>query len=339
MSDYLIAEPPLLVLPTLAKSIGLNEAIMLQQCHYWMLRSPHGRDGRTWFWKRQEDWQAEFPFWSKATIKRIAKSLRESKLLDTEHFNAKDWDHKTWWSINYKEFARLEARIKADLPRLAQIDPIEEPGPAPADRLNLSQSKRSTRARRLAQDDPISKETNTTSETTAAEGTAAAFASLLDAGVAEATAQDLIAKYGADRAKAVAADPACHAARNPAGWIVSALKAGYGGSPAATDTKKPAAPPPPKVDPDDAAIAAAHKEAAATLEAVSDEEFSAWKARLAEAFPEEANRIRRMGRSNGRLASMLVDGLCDPPAAPTPAKKAKAAKKTAKRPRRPKRPG
>lgn len=36
MSRLLINEQPLLVLPSLACEIGLNEALMLQQIHYWM---------------------------------------------------------------------------------------------------------------------------------------------------------------------------------------------------------------------------------------------------------------------------------------------------------------
>lgn len=35
-AQLLINEPPLQVLPTLAKTIGLNEAIVLQQVHYWL---------------------------------------------------------------------------------------------------------------------------------------------------------------------------------------------------------------------------------------------------------------------------------------------------------------
>jgi len=37
-SSLLIAVPPLIVLPTLATLVGLNEAIFLQQLHYWLLR-------------------------------------------------------------------------------------------------------------------------------------------------------------------------------------------------------------------------------------------------------------------------------------------------------------
>ena len=35
-SKLLIDEPPLQVLPSLALKIGLNEAIILQQVHYWL---------------------------------------------------------------------------------------------------------------------------------------------------------------------------------------------------------------------------------------------------------------------------------------------------------------
>ena len=36
MSNLLIEEPPLQVLPSLALAVGLNEAIILQQMHYWL---------------------------------------------------------------------------------------------------------------------------------------------------------------------------------------------------------------------------------------------------------------------------------------------------------------
>lgn len=44
MSKLLINERPIQVLPRLAKEIGLNEEIFLQQLHYWL--TPH--DGTTW---------------------------------------------------------------------------------------------------------------------------------------------------------------------------------------------------------------------------------------------------------------------------------------------------
>ena len=39
MNKLLLNEPPLMILPTLASNIGLNEAIFLQQLHYWIEKS------------------------------------------------------------------------------------------------------------------------------------------------------------------------------------------------------------------------------------------------------------------------------------------------------------
>ena len=45
MSNLLIDDYPILVLPSLATEIGLNEAIVLQM-HYWLKKSNHNYDGR-----------------------------------------------------------------------------------------------------------------------------------------------------------------------------------------------------------------------------------------------------------------------------------------------------
>ena len=37
MNSYLINEYPLQVLPSLCKKVGINEAIFIQELHYWLL--------------------------------------------------------------------------------------------------------------------------------------------------------------------------------------------------------------------------------------------------------------------------------------------------------------
>ena len=81
MNKLLLNEPPLIVLPSLAFSIGLNEAIFLQQLHYWIQKSSTNFDGKNWVYKTPKDWEKEFPFWSKSTIKRAINSLKKSKIL------------------------------------------------------------------------------------------------------------------------------------------------------------------------------------------------------------------------------------------------------------------
>ena len=102
MSRLLIDEPPLQVLPSLAKEIGLNEAIMLQQMHYWLIKNSHEFEGVKWFYKTLEDWQTEFPFWSIMTIRRTLSNLEKQKVIRVGNFNKKKFDKTKWYTIEYQ---------------------------------------------------------------------------------------------------------------------------------------------------------------------------------------------------------------------------------------------
>lgn len=102
--NLLINEPPLQVLPTLANKIGLNEAIVLQQMHYWLRISKNERDGFIWVYKSYPDWQREFPFWSETTVKRIITSLEKQQLIiSTDIYNKMPIDRTKWYRINYEK--------------------------------------------------------------------------------------------------------------------------------------------------------------------------------------------------------------------------------------------
>ena len=75
-SSILFKEEPLVINRGLAKLIGLNEAIVLQQVHYWLdinrKTKNNFHDGRTWTYNTYETWQEEnFDIWSLRTVKRI----------------------------------------------------------------------------------------------------------------------------------------------------------------------------------------------------------------------------------------------------------------------------
>ena len=106
MIRLLINEPPLQVLPSLAKEIGLNEAIMLQQMHYWLLKSANEFTGVKWFYKTLEEWQTEFPFWSAMTIRRTLGSLEKQKIIKIGNFNKKKFDKTKWYTIDYQRVNR-----------------------------------------------------------------------------------------------------------------------------------------------------------------------------------------------------------------------------------------
>jgi len=111
-SSLLINESPLQVLPSLAVLVGLNEAIVLQQTHYWIKNDKVGKviKGKKWVYNSIKEWQENFPFWSESTIKRAFAHLKELGVIVTEQFNKHDWDSVNYYSIDYE---KLESLIKS----------------------------------------------------------------------------------------------------------------------------------------------------------------------------------------------------------------------------------
>jgi hypothetical protein len=121
-SKMLINEPPLMFQPSLAKKTSVNEAIALQQLHYWLLlnadKPDHIKDGRVWCWNTYEEWQKNnFPFWSISTIKRAFSDLESRGLIIKGRFNKLSFDRTGWYTIDYDALDRLSS---------GQVDPIDE---------------------------------------------------------------------------------------------------------------------------------------------------------------------------------------------------------------------
>lgn len=101
MSKLLLDESPILVLPSLATKVGLNEAIFIQQLHYWLKESNNIRDDYKWIYNTYEDWQEQFPFWSISTIRRIITKLEKANLIIIGNYNKMKIDNTKWYRINY----------------------------------------------------------------------------------------------------------------------------------------------------------------------------------------------------------------------------------------------
>ena len=108
MSKLLMNEVPLMVQPSLAKKVGLNEALFLQQLHYWLERSTKVINERRWIYNSVGAWQKQFSFWSVSTIKRIIASLEKRKLIISGNFNSFSMDRTKWYTIDYDELDKLE---------------------------------------------------------------------------------------------------------------------------------------------------------------------------------------------------------------------------------------
>lgn len=108
MSKLLLDEPPLMVLPKLAEKVGLNEAIILQQIHYWLSgKSAKEKDGKYWIYNTYEDWQKQFPFWSVSTVRRTLNSLEKQGLIFKGNYNRAGFDKTIWYSVDYELINRM----------------------------------------------------------------------------------------------------------------------------------------------------------------------------------------------------------------------------------------
>lgn len=106
-SRLLIDESPLQVLPTLATAIGLNEAIFLQQVHYWLKMSTHEHDGRRWVYNTLDAWHEQFPFFTMSMLRRTIDELRRRGLLLAENYNESKQNRTLWYSIDYQALEEL----------------------------------------------------------------------------------------------------------------------------------------------------------------------------------------------------------------------------------------
>lgn len=116
-SPLLIDEPPLQVLPSLAVAVGLNEALILQQVHYWIQakrKAPERyqesfKQGEWWVYNSVPEWNAQFPFWGDNTIRRALSSLRELGLLIAGQLAPDPRDKTLWYRIDYDKLDKTTA--------------------------------------------------------------------------------------------------------------------------------------------------------------------------------------------------------------------------------------
>lgn len=111
MSLLFQGDKALLVGTKLAMTIGLKEAIVLQQVHYWLMRSKHTIAGRKWVYNSYLEWNRQFPFWSYSVVKRTFRSLEEQGYLLSDSFNKRRMDKTKWYSINYEKLEKLEMAL------------------------------------------------------------------------------------------------------------------------------------------------------------------------------------------------------------------------------------
>ena len=99
MQSSLIPERPLVISPTLAATIGLDEAVMLHVLSELIAHRPvREKDRFAWIELDQDQLLKAFPFWALIDIKRVQKSLLDLGLILIDPVTGNPDSH--WFAIN-----------------------------------------------------------------------------------------------------------------------------------------------------------------------------------------------------------------------------------------------
>ena len=119
----LLDERPLVLLPSLAKAVGVNEAIAIQQLHFHAANPDNGRvhNGERWIFKTYCDWHAtDFPFWSERTIRRTFLTLEKKRLIVSCQPEGRD-SRRKYYRIDYEELEKFHAHARAGTGQLGRL--------------------------------------------------------------------------------------------------------------------------------------------------------------------------------------------------------------------------
>jgi hypothetical protein len=113
------------LLPSLAKAVGVDGAIVLQQLHYYLVNPRCGRehDGYRWIFNTYDEWQKnDFQFWPAYRVGQIFRRLERRGLLiscQPESYADGVGNRRKYYRINYEQ---LEKIVTAAAPRARARD-------------------------------------------------------------------------------------------------------------------------------------------------------------------------------------------------------------------------
>lgn len=115
-SSLLLQEHTLQVLPSLAKAIGLESAIALQQVYFLLQGSHNGRvleDGERYIFNTYEQWEEHFPWWGARTIQRVFLALEQRHLLISKQPEGV-MSRRKYYRVNYGAVEKLTYEMLAE---------------------------------------------------------------------------------------------------------------------------------------------------------------------------------------------------------------------------------
>jgi len=111
MKDYgmfLMPEPQISFCPSQAAKIGINQAIILNQIHYWLLKSDNWLEGHYWAYNTYEAWAGQFIWLTANAVKKHVLELEKMGYLLSREPNRGKGVRTKWYTINYDLFPYLK---------------------------------------------------------------------------------------------------------------------------------------------------------------------------------------------------------------------------------------
>lgn len=98
-----IAKTKIVIDPAIALALGITEAIILQQLHFYLTlvanKKSHQFGGKTWIWNTYKEWQDSLPFFTERKISDTFRRLENSGIVISCR---KGYNPTKYYSLNYK---------------------------------------------------------------------------------------------------------------------------------------------------------------------------------------------------------------------------------------------
>lgn len=112
MSEMLLNERLVAIQPSLVRRLGIAEAAIVQQLHYWLRRATNSHDGHIWVYKTYTAWSDEIGLSSKA-VRGALDKLRRAGVVVSIESPIDSRDRTLWWRIDYDVLHNEQGRPSA----------------------------------------------------------------------------------------------------------------------------------------------------------------------------------------------------------------------------------
>lgn len=100
----LLDEHPVFLLPSLVRRVGLLEAALLQQLHFWAERATRTHEGHAYVYKTYQDWSDEIGVTAK-TVRGALDRMRKAGIVAAVQNPNDPRDRTLWWRVEYAKLS------------------------------------------------------------------------------------------------------------------------------------------------------------------------------------------------------------------------------------------